>query len=319
MARRAARNGFDADALGATWTVTCPAGVSPCPVPSGDRFQPMVEGEYTVTYDKITAVGSDRCVFPLYVGGRGLRIELDWEHDLGGTGVDLDLHVHEPGTTDVWVADGGGPHECAWDNCTADDFSFPFGNTPDWFTGVAPPDPVDWYLDPIFEENTCYFTPLAGLTWQALGQGCHNPRLDADNIRCDPLVTDPTSVDFCASENINIDFPPLGQWTRIAVHYYSAQGQTYDVHPRIRVFCDGAQAAELGPRGYYDPEFPITFTGYDADRFWIAADVAMVDDGCGGRYCVVQPVYDDPLFRTPYYTTSPAAQTSFGPAYPPAP
>jgi hypothetical protein len=188
-----------------------------------------------------------------------------------------------------------------------------------------PPDPVDWYLDPVFEKNTCYFAPRGkGMDWQALGMGCHNPRLDLDNIFCDPLITDVDDDSFCAPENVNIDFPPKNEWIRIGVHYFSSHGLSYDVHPRIKVFCNGALAAELGPAGYYDPEAPITFIPSDGEgpagnRFWLAGDVAFIDSECGTKSCVVQPLYLDPMGKTPVFTLDGAAESSFGPDYPPLP
>jgi len=318
---------FSADAITESFTVTCPPGVSPCPAVQGsnppDDFTPLQSGEYTVTYHKTTSNGTDSCDYPLFVGATGLRVELDWEHDLGGTGVDLDLHVHKPGDTTPWQANGGNAVDCAWDNCTANDFiSFPTVNTPDWFNGIAPPDPVDWYLDPIFEKNTCYFSPRgAGAEWQAGGQGCHSPRLDLDNITCDPMVTDPNNVSFCTPENINIDYPPLDQWTRIAVHYYSAHGESYNVHPRVSIYCDGRLAARLGPSGYHNPEAPVTFTpadgaGGNSISFWLVADVRFGSDGCGGRICTVQPLVTDAVTRTPVVTSVDLAQQSFSPPYP---
>src|SRR6185436_18439117 len=117
------------------------------------------------------------------------------------------------------------------------------------------PDPVNWYLDPTFAKNTCYFAPRGvGDEWQALGQGCHNPRLDLDDITCDPSISDPNDFDFCAPENVNVDFPPKSVWTRVAAHYYSSHGFSYAVHPTVKIFCDGALAAELGPTGYYDAD-----------------------------------------------------------------
>jgi len=311
-----------------TWTVTCPQGVNPCPGVAGvnppDDFKPLQSGEYSVTYTKgVAGGGTEMCTYPLFVGAPGLRVELSWEHDLGGDGVDLDLHVHQPNNTLPWAISGE-PQDCTWSSCTVDDFQFGFG-APDWFNGVAPPDPVDWYLDPVFEKNTCYFSPRGkGAEWQALGMGCHNPRLDLDNIFCDPLLSDPNDPSFCAPENVNIDYPPKGEWTRIGVHYFSSHGLNYDVHPTIKVYCDGALAAELGGAGYYDPEQPITFVpsdgaGFAGNRFWLAADVAFVDSECGTKGCVVKPIYGDPVAKTPVFLIDSTAEQNFGPDYPPPP
>ena len=311
---------FSADAVTETFTVACPNGVSPCPTPMGSNYTPLQSGEYTVTYNKTTANGSDQCTYPLFVGAPGLRVELTWDWVPNQTTVDLDLHVHKPQDSLPWGGDGGTAEDCAWDNCTAFDFQFMFNTTPDWFNGIAPPDPVDWYLDPVMEKNTCYYGPKGnGADWQAIGMGCHNPRLDIDNISCTPTVTDPQNFSFCNPENINIDFPPKNQWTRIGVHYYSGF-VNYNVHPVVKVFCHGKLAAELGPNGYYDPQQPVVFPPGDAsDRFWLVADVLFQEDECSEDLCVVEPLYLDPVARTPVLSTVNIVQQSVGPPYPPVP
>ncbi|MDC3958433.1 hypothetical protein [Polyangium jinanense] len=324
---------FSADAVpgSETWAVACPDGVSPCPGVSGsspaDDFKPLQSGEYTVTYTKgLAGGGTATCTYPLFVGAPGLRVELEWEHNLGGDGVDLDLHLHQPNNTLPWAVSGS-PQDCAWSNCVFSDFTPPPSiDAPSWFpANVQPPEPVSWYLDPTFEKNTCYFAPRGvGQDWQILGQGCHNPRLDLDNISCDPTVSNPDDSDFCAPENVNVDFPPKNQWFRIGVHYFSNDDKTYDVHPTIKIFCDGALSAELGPKGYYDPETPITFTPTDGEglsggnRFWLVADVAFRESNqCGARGCVVKPLYSDEAAKTPLLTYDDIAEQNFGPAYPP--
>ncbi|APR88635.1 Hypothetical protein A7982_13984 [Minicystis rosea] len=312
------------------YSVTCPAGVSPCPMVTGSTFNPLVSGEYEVTYTKqIEDNSTVSCTFPLIVGARGLRIELDWEHDLGGSGVDLDLHLHQPLSTAPWsFGFGGNPAECMYGNCVADDFSGSGG--PTWFSNTAtPPDPVNWYLDPSFDNNTCYFAPHGhGQEWQDIGMGCHSPRLDMDNITCNPSVTDSTDSDFCAPENINIDFPPKSKWMRVGVHYFGNHGVSYNVHPRVRIYCDGQLAAELGPSGYYTSASAVTFDpshgdeGDEGDKriFWAVADVAFLEKGeCSTQTCVVQPLFGDDTKKTPLFTFTETASAHFGPAYPPAP
>ncbi|WP_437325386.1 hypothetical protein [Sorangium sp. So ce381] len=315
----------DAEPGSETWSVVCPAGIDPCPAVSGaspaDDYKPLQSGEYKVVYTKRLADGAtDSCEYALYVGAPGLRVELEWEHDLGGQGVDLDLHLHKPGDTQPWAVSGS-PNDCGYNNCTVDTL----GSDPElrWFSdGASPPEPVSWYADPEEAKNTCYYAPRgAGQAWRDLDQGCYNPRLDIDNITCDPDVTNPDSDDFCAPENINVDFPPFGQWTRIGVHYYSAHGRNYAVHPRIKIFCNGSLGADLGPTGFYDPEAPVTFAPADGStRYWLVADVAFVDGGeCGEDTCVVRPLYEDETLKTPLLTTRSSVESSFGPAYPPPP
>ncbi|MBK8255918.1 MAG: putative metal-binding motif-containing protein [Polyangiaceae bacterium] len=317
-----------ADPATELWTVECPPGVSPCPAVGGmvpaDDFKPLQSGEYTVTYTKgLPGGGTASCKYPLLVGAPGLRVELSWEHDLGGDGVDLDLHLHQPKNTESWGF-GGENQDCTWANCTVEQYKLSVGGA-DWFDGVSPPDPVDWFLDPVFERNTCYFAPRGkGMEWQALAKGCHNPRLDLDNVSCDPLILDVDDAAFCAPENANIDYPPLGQWTRLGVHYFSNNGHDYDIHPRVKVFCDGALAADLGPAGYYQPEAPVTFaptdgTGTEGHAFWLVADIAFKAGKCGTKSCIVKPLYVDAVSKAPLVTIDFAADVAFGPPYPPSP
>jgi hypothetical protein len=322
---------FGVDAVDESYVVDCPPGVSPCPVVNGSEYQPLQSGEYTVTYTKtLDDDDTDACVFPLFVGAPGLRVELTWDWDTGlGPTVDLDLHVHKPGDAEPWGGASGSPDDCTWSNCAAFDYNPAAPNpiAPEWFTGEIPPDPVSWWLSPVYEENTCYFGPEGnGEAWQAIGLGCHNPRLDIDNLSCDPTVTDTQDNAFCNPENVNIDYPPTDGWIRIAVNYWSNNDQSYDVHPLIKVFCDGALTAELGPLGY---DAPVTFVpsdgdgdGSDTSLFWLAADVLFLpDDECGtAPACIVEPIYEDAAAKTRFTTTALAASVSFpGPDYPPLP
>jgi hypothetical protein len=325
---------FSDGATTETWTVVCPLGVDPGPGVTGsspaDDFQPLQSGEYTVHYTRQppTQDNETACEYPLFVGAPGFRVELEWEHGVLGpsdTGVDLDLHVHKPQDTTPWEGDGGSLVDCAWNNCVYNDF-FPTqgANAPSWFAPppAQPPDPVNWYLDPVLQKNTCYFAPRGvGAYWSANGQGCHNPRLDLDNITCNPASVDVNDTQFCAPENINIDYPPKNQWIRIGVHYYSNHGVNYDVHPRIRIFCNAAQVAELGPQGY---NTPVTFTPADGESpstnlFWLVADVLFLNDPCVEQRCQVETLYYDKDLQTALLTTVPMVQASYGPQYPPIP
>jgi hypothetical protein len=333
---------FSANAVAGSevWTVACPTGISPCPGVAGtnpvDTFKPLQSGEYSVTYTKQVAGQTmpQSCTYPLFVGAPGLRVELAWEHTAADQGVDLDLHVKQPMSTLAWdVSSFGAAQDCGWGNCKLSPFGFgedPFleSDAPHWFADppVTPPLPVNWWLDPMMSANTCYYAPRGiGQKWQDLGKGCHNPRLDIDNITCDFSATDPNDTDFCTPENINIDFPPENQWTRIGVHYYSNHGLVYDVHPNVKIFCNGALTAELGSAGYYSPESPVTFSSSDGEdvgtsnRFWVVADVAFVNDKCGKSFCNVKPTYSDPNGKTPFFLLDGAATSGFAPAYPPTP
>lgn len=320
---------FSSDAVPGTeaFSITCPPGVPKCPqVQSGDQLVVLQSGEYSVKYSKVSQGTSttDTCDYPLIVREQGLRVELSWEHTASDSGVDLDLHLHEPGTTTPWGFAGTTTQDCNWSNCTADAFvgGLP---APKWFADppATPPAAVNWWLDGVQQNNTCYFAPKgAGATWQSIGKGCHNPRLDLESVSCDFTSTDPNSAQFCAPENTNIDYPPTDKWTRVGVHYFSNQGQSYSVHPEVKIFCDGALVAHLGPHGYYSPEKAVTFassdgSGTSGNKFWSVADVALTSDACGKPRCEVQPIYADASARTPFFGTDTTAALSFVPAYPP--
>ena len=164
-----------------------------------------------------------------------------------------------------------------------------------------------------------------GALWQAIGKGCHNPRLDVDNITCDFSITNPDDPNFCNPENINVDFPPMSQYFRLGVHYFSNHGLTYDVHPEVKVYCNASLAADLGPNLFYTPSAPVTFQASDGagdndtTRFWLVADVAFTNDACGKALCNVVPLYSDPSTRTPLFTTANVVAGTFGPQYPAPP
>jgi hypothetical protein len=359
------------------YTVACPTGVSQCPtvVPLAS-YTPIQSGEYTVTYSKMVAGNSNPqvCSFPLIVGARGLRVELSWEHPAatGVSGVDLDLHVHQPPcTTDGDPCTGaadccstsctagvcgpgacqhngatcttggqccsgactggacaaapiapwsilGAPQDCTWSSCTISSIKTDPTIVPHWFPdSSAQPAPCNWDVQTSAQssDNTCYDDPRgAGALWQSVDMGCHNPRSDIDNRQCDISLTDPSDPNWCGPENVNVDYPPAKKWFRVGVHYYRSYQLGYDVHPEIKIFCDGALSADLGPHSFYSPEAPVTFSSGDApgigtgNRFWLAADVAFVSDACGQASCVVQPLYADPVNKTPLFAVDTAVR-----------
>ncbi|MFO0547822.1 MAG: hypothetical protein U0271_05515 [Polyangiaceae bacterium] len=312
---------FDDNAQSETYQVTCPVGVNPCPAPSGSSFQPVVSGEYTVHYTKVVNGMNESCDFPLYVGAKGLRVELSWNYASNST-IDLDLHMKQPMSAAPWAILGA-PQDCGYGNCKGDSFLIPFGDQPEWFpANNVVPDPVNWYEDPNYNANSCYFAPRgAGSDWTTFPgpMGCHNPRLDIDNISCTPSVADPNSYSFCAPENINVDYPPKNQWTRIAVHYYEGTSNySGQVYPNVKIYCDGALAAELGTQGYHTPESPFVWTGpADENKVWLVADVLFREDQCV-KECIVQPLRVAPN-NDPVVVTRADAETSNGPAYPQMP
>ncbi len=310
---------FDDDADMSTFTVACPMGVMPCPAVSGvSDFQALQSGEYTVTYTKTVGMNVESCDFPLYVGARGLRVELSW--NWGGSGKDIDFHLHQPSTTTAWAVSGA-QQDCGYGNCKA--YSFvptQSPNAPSWFPpGNMPPDPVNWYDAPNDQEDLCYYAPQGyGATWSMAAQGCHSPRLDVDNISCDVTETDPTSFNFCSPENINVDYPPQNEWIRVGAFMFSSF-TTPGLTPNVKIYCDGALRAELGSKGFFDPETPIVWDASQARKWWLVADVVFKQDECDSE-CIVRPLYqnDDAVAKLPVYYTE-SGLVDVGPPYAPLP
>jgi hypothetical protein len=308
---------FSAGADTSTFEVTCPAGVDPCPLPTGTDFTTLQSGEYTVTYTKVDNGVESECEFPLYIGAPGLRVELGWNFADGPW--DLDLHMKKPMSTGQWSTNSTAIDDCMYNNCRAADFTDGLG--PQWFPPAnVLPDPVNWYEDPDFNLNSCYFAPEDGGEWSTYSQGCHNPRLDLDNISCDPTETDPLvggAFGFCAPENINMDYPPKNEWIRIGVHQYSHFNDG-TIFPNVKIFCNGALTGDLGTLGY---NLPFDWTDAEAnnDEIWLVADVLFIDDECSTTQCIVQPLYADPVAQTPVLVQMSGGSAPNGPPYPPIP
>ncbi len=307
---------FSAGADSFTFEVTCPAGVDPCPLPTGTDYTALQSGEYTVTYTKVDNGVESECSFALYVGAPGLRVELSWNFADGP--FDLDLHMKQPGSTADWAISGDDA-DCGYGNCRASDFVGPFASGPEWFpVANMAPEPCNWYEHPDFNQNSCYFAPVDGGTWAGNSAGCHNPRLDLDNVSCNASVTDPSSSSFCAPENINIDYPPTDQWVRVGVYQFSHSAASETVFPNVKIFCDGALSADLGALGY---DAPFDWTGAEAGNreYWLVADVLYINDPCSTVQCIVEPLYADPVAKTPLVVPVTLGNAPNGPPYPPLP
>lgn len=237
-----------------------------------------LSGDYTVT---LTVVGTDgqthTCTWVQHVVGPGVRFELCWDHTGTGRqgGADLDLHVHRSGTTKPWF---DGNDDCFYNNCAAASFSplCRFGGCLDW-----------GYAD----------SPLAQC--QGAGgwsSGCHNPRLDIDNIS---TVGKP--------ENTNIDVPKNGDSFRAMVHYFGQDSGTsstpVEEHPIVNIYCGGVLKATYG-------QAPDTVSGFDngtggkKGQMWRVADVkAQVDSSGRTTDCDITAIHP-PGMTDGYYVTT---------------
>lgn len=284
------------------WTVTCPEGVTPCPAPANAndatlRVMLVRAGRYTVTLTLDRGGGRmDTCRFPLYVQGRGLRVELDWDRKGGmnSPGVDLDLHVapmdRRRATSFHWFTRS---EDCYFLTCKAP------GGTVVWSSGAS-----DTRYAPTMGSTLCENAPPPfGELWRASGR-CWNPRLDTDNITCDPMVRDTGDPTFCFPENAALDNPPDDVTYRLMVNFYRDHGtcvgaDTRDdiVHPVLAVHCGGVMRAAVGSvdDGLVAMRCQDNPNIGSSNWSWLAADVRMVTNACGVRDCRVTPLRAVPL------------------------
>jgi hypothetical protein len=287
---------IDATARNFRWDVTCPEGISPCPMPvSVDaptlQFMAVRAGTYRIVLTLTRADGrTETCRFPLYVQGRGLRVELDWDQKGGiaSAGVDLDLHIAPMDRTTVRTYQWFTRDDCYFATCKAP------GTIVNWSTS-----PTDMRFAPSVGTALCENAPPPfGEVWRSSGR-CTNPRLDTDNIECDPRVRDPRDAEFCFPENAAIDNPPDDVTFRLMVNFYRDHGTCTDmdvrndvVHPVLSIHCGGALRAFVGSvddgivgmRCRDNPEIG------SLNWAWLAADVRFFTNECGLRDCRVTPL-----------------------------
>ena len=273
------------DARSWAWTIACPDSVPDdlCPTLTSPNAMDTnvyftASGGYRVTLTVTLADGSTRsCAWTVYVRGGGLRVELNWDTMLDGTGgTDVDLHLHN-WTRNGVDTDWFGEEDCYYANCQPD-------------SGAR----VDWGL-PNSDISNCATAPHGGgAEWSMLGY-CANPRLDVDTNgtdgACSGSETNPDLDAFCAPENINIDSPVIGMPYRIMVNYYSDSslfgGGAVQTGPQVNIYCGGVLRASLGR----DP-LVILDEGSEAGEAndnWYVADVVFFPGACG-LDCRVYPI-----------------------------
>jgi hypothetical protein len=258
------------------WELLCPstipAGLCPAPEdPAARDTRVFLVASGTYRARATATVGGDtyRCEFALLVQGDGLRVELNWDTQGSGRGnTDVDLHLHKWGDETPFF----GGDDCYYANCNAGDYAAGGG--------------AEWGLDDTPDVSACVDAPHGeGASWAARGS-CHNPRLDVDVISCNPAVTDPAGLFYCAPENINVDAPPLGQAMRIMVHYFSALFYTGATNATVNVYCGGALRATFGPQPL------LNGSGVGGNDAWMVADVLFAADECGTIDCRIEPLAD---------------------------
>lgn len=291
------RTEIDPSARSIRWTLICEAGATRCPViadPTGDTLRLLfVEtGTYRVRANVLRADTSESsCEFPVYVQGRGLRVELFWDTQggIGSSGVDLDLHVAPIDRARSQPAQWFSQDDCHYAN------------------GRAPGGAVTWGLSPSDQRflpsespSLCRNAPPPwGQLWEQSGR-CWNPRLDTDTTTCDRTVANASDPRFCFAESVAIDVMPDDVTFRVMVNFYRDHGTCSDAtttndvsHPTLIVSCGAGIRTEIGT---IDRGGLVSMSCRDnpaigsANWSWLAADIRRVDNACGVRGCVVEPL-----------------------------
>ena len=282
------------------WRIECPPEIGTCPAPTDPNAPTLTvhlvqSGRYVVHLAVANADGAaSSCDYPLYVAGGGMRIELDWDRKGGvaSSGVDLDLHVAPLDVSRRVRPQWFTVDDCYYATCTAP------GGRVSWSTSAS-----DTRFAATGDVSVCRGAPAPyGDRWAAAG-ACWNPRLDTDDLACDPSITDATNPAFCFVEIINVDAPPSDVTFRVGVNFYRDHGTCTDgdptndiVHPRLLVHCNGALRAEIG--GIDDGQVPMRCAdnpSYGSTNWtWIAADVRFGANACGLSDCEVRPLIAGP-------------------------
>lgn len=231
---------------------------------SGGKIYPAfgLSGDYIVQGEFTLDGKNFYCTQKVQVRAPGIRAELCWD-SVGRT--DLDLHFARlQGITcgsqgwNTHCASNGALQDCyhlAASGCVS---SSPQG--PNWGYGNS-------------TDSACF--GWSSKRSQSGAQRCTNPRLDRDNISCTRTETNPTDVDFCGPENINLDNPRNNDRFVVGINHYGASGAAA-AKPHVNLYCNGERVLSVG----YNPAtgqtaFPLLNTpGQDATGdFWTVATV----------------------------------------------
>ena len=224
-----------------------------------------LSGDYIVQGEFDLAGQHYVCTQKVGVRSPGIRAELCWDTvgGINGGGNDIDLHFAR--------LQGAGCSDNGWDvTCNEDCYYNPASGCRD--SSASPP---GWgYADSAASACTGWGSE------RVIGsQGCTNPRLDLDNIYCDPTDPDPTHVGlgrFCGPENINLDNPKDGDKFAVMVNHYANHGGTSNAHPHVDIYCNGQRVISAG----YNPatgqtSFPLLNTGGQdsSGDYWAAVTI----------------------------------------------
>ncbi|MBX7102206.1 MAG: hypothetical protein K1X89_31105, partial [Myxococcaceae bacterium] len=213
------------------------------------------------------------CTQKVAVRAPGIRAELCWDTvggDNGTNGNDIDIHFAR--LQGVSCAKKGWNLSCkegaTYEDCYYDDAS--------GCTATATTGPVWGYA--VSPRSACVGWGSKRLATDP--RGCTNPRLDADNVSCDRAQADPTAIDFCGPENINLDNPKDLDAFVVGVNHYGNNAGTAKARPHVNLYCNGARVLSVGYNPVTSSVFPaLTKPGADSGGDWwtVATIKAHVD------------------------------------------
>ena len=239
-----------------------------------------LSGDYIVT-GRFSLLGEDyECTVKVQVRAPGIRAELCWD-SVGNDGSnDVDLHFARMQGNDSCSQHG-------WfltcdSSPNADDCYYSSSSGCPGSSGGP-----GWGYPNSHNEACHGWGSLRDEVGSPIQSACTNPRLDRDNISCEPGQVDPNgwpilAGEFCGPENINLDNPNAGDRFMVGVQCYSCVGGNHpNTHPHLNVYCNGERVLSAG----YDPSqappyYPaLTESGNDSGgSMWNAAYVRWNDD-----------------------------------------
>jgi hypothetical protein len=236
-----------------------------------------LSGDYLVKGEWDGTDGHHSCTVKVQVRSPGIRVELCW----APMPSDVDLHFarlqNARKCTHGW-----------FDTCSPDENSDDcyFGNEcQSGFTN----DPSAW--------GYARSAPAACHGWSSSHTvDCDNPRLDQDNIGCDPDEPDPMATDtFCSPENINLDNPKDGERFAVGAQYYANPGGIMP-RPHVNIYCNGERKLAFGYDATSNPpnNFPVLREdgGTDGGDLWEVATVQAKVDATGALSdCLITPIH----------------------------
>ncbi len=245
------------------------------------------------------------CTQKVAVRAPGIRAELCWD-TVGGMGNsdgnDIDLHFARlQGVSSAsrgWDSvSGSGEQDCFWNDT--------WSGCPE----TAAAGPAWGYASSATSACQGWGSKRTGT-----GLGCTNPRLDRDNITCDPSLTDPNDLDFCGPENINLDNPKDNDSFVVGVNHYGSHttlGGTKNARPHVNLYCNGERVISLGYNPATSTTWPLLkIPGSDATGdFWTAATVTAHVTGGNLGSCTVSTV---PSHHADQSRDGPAAASAAG-------